>query len=112
MFGQGLDVKKEGRKGIRGTLGIYSYVYRGQENQRKGKQKCGTRGRENRKKGSRGSIYEREELEIGKRRKGEKGMRENGKRGTVYGEVLDPVVKWMGGQKKGRWILVVQGRME
>lgn len=24
-------------------------------------------------------------------------MRENGKRGTVYGEVLDPVVKWMGG---------------
>lgn len=45
-------------------------------------------------------------------RKGEKGMRENGKRGTVDGEVLDPVVKWMGGQKKGRWIIVVQGRME
>lgn len=61
---------------------------------------CGTRGRENREKGSRGSIYEREELEIGKRRKGEKGMRENGKRGTVDGEVLDPVVKWMVGRGK------------
>lgn len=27
-------------------------------------------------------------------------MRENGKRGTVYGEVLDPVVKWMVGRGK------------
>lgn len=27
-------------------------------------------------------------------------MRENGKRGTVDGEVLDPVVKWMVGRGK------------
>lgn len=33
-------------------------------------------------------------------RKGEKGMRENGKRGTVDGEVLDPVVKWIGGDRR------------